>query len=224
MPRWTKVAKKTPNDDRMVIAFSGDAESHHIALAQFKDGKWWIGHNIKLGDVGKWMDLPSEPRDFAYWKNRVSKWWGRRVKNAEDAGDWLKGWSPRGNAQLSKKVVYFENARTGEIRMGLPERFSAPQGFQKVVCNNAHEAEAWSDRLRQYNVGKEQRKDEERESVEGAFLKEHRSQVHHLMANSHSKYGRDFLQRHLERTEQAAEKRRMTREEYLHSEGYEQGH
>jgi hypothetical protein len=223
MNRWTKVANKTPDTDRQVIAFSGDTESHHIGLAFFSDGKWWAGYRMELGDVNRWMDLPGEPKDFAYWKHRITAWWRKRVQNAEDASDWMRGWGSR-NAQLDRKIIYFTNEKTGEIRMGLPEQFPASPGFSKVVCNNTREAEAWSDRLRQYNLGKEQRKDEEREAVEGEMLKHHRSEVHALMANSRSKLGREFLRRHLERTEQAQSRRRMTREEFLHSEAYEKNH
>jgi hypothetical protein len=221
MSRWTKVAKKTPDTDRKVIAFSGDAESHHITLAWFSDGQWWLGKNIELASVTRWMDFPGEPKDFAYWKHRLSSWLRKRVQNADDAAEWLRGWTSK-NAQLDKKVVYFQNERTGEIRMGLPERFAAPKGFQKVVCGSALEAEAWSDRLRRYNLGKESKRDEERAQIEGEMAAYHRSQVHNLIANSRSKLGRDFLRKHLENMDKAEARRSMKREEYLHSEGFEQ--
>ena len=132
-----------------------------------------------------------------------------------------KGWGSK--AQLDRKVVYFKNERTGEIRMGLPENFPATKGFHKVVCTSAHEAEVWSDHLRQYNLGKDAKIEEQRAKVEGEMAKYHRSQVQHLMANSRSKYGKVFLQRHLERMEMAEKSRRMVREEFNHAEGFERG-
>ena len=108
--------------------------------------------------------------------------------------------------------------------MGLPESFPASPGFHKVVCNSAHEAEVWSDRLRQYNSSREGKIDEQRAEIEGQYSKEIRSNIHHLMANSRSKYGKEFMQRHLERMDKAEGRMKMTREEYLHSEAYEKNH
>jgi transketolase len=127
------------------------------------------------------------------------------------------------NAQLNKKIIFYYNGTNGEIRMGLPEKWSAPHGFEKIICNSAHEAEKWSERLRQYNLFKERLKDEEREIIEGQWRDELRSHIHHLMANSRNNFNRDamrhFLQKHFDK-----DKTKMTREEYLHSEGHEHGH
>jgi hypothetical protein len=218
MSKWRKVEKRLPDTDRQVIALSGSCSY----LASYRDGEWWLTYTITLGDVSRWMEIPGEPKDFAYWWKRICEWWGRRKDNAQQASDYLTGWTSR-NAQLDKKIVYFTNA-AGEIRMGLPENFPASKGFSKVVCNNAHEAEVWSDRLRQYNCSKERMKDEEREQIEGQYAKEIRGNIHHLMANSHSKYGKVYMERYLERMDKAEGRRRMTREEYNHNEAHEQGH
>jgi hypothetical protein len=219
MSRWIKVGKRLPDTDRHVFALSG----HGTFLAYVQEGDWYISKNIKLGDVTRWMEVPGEPKDLAYWWNRLKEWWGKRVQNVEDASEFLTGWTSR-NAQLSKKIIYFENQRTGEIRMGLPEQFPASRGFQKVVCGSAHEAEVWSERLRRYNMVKEAKVDEERGRIEGEMAAEHRSKINHLIANSRSKYGKEFLRAHLERMERAESQRKTTREEYLHSEAYEKGH
>jgi hypothetical protein len=127
------------------------------------------------------------------------------------------------NAQLSKKICYYYNGTSGEIRMGLPERFPAPPGFEKIICASAHDAEVWSDRLRKYNAFKESIKDEERNLIEGQWRSELRSHIRHLMANARNAYNRDamryFLDKHFDN-----DKSKTVREEYLHSEGYEQGH
>jgi hypothetical protein len=169
------------------------------------------------------MEIPGEPKDLDYWVKRLREWWGRRKVNIQETSDYFSGWRSR-NAQMSTKIIYYSNPKTGEIRMGSPENFPVSRGFEKVVCNSTFEAESWSSRLRQYNLGKESKIDEQRERIEGEFAKEHRSQIQHLMANSRSKYGKVFLQKHLERMDRAEGRRKMTREEYLHSEAYEEGH
>jgi hypothetical protein len=219
MFNWRRIEKRLPDTDRQVLALIGSS----VCLASFKDGEWWVGYNMRLGGVRRWMEIPGEPKDLEFWTKCLREWWNRRKANVETASDWLSGWGSR-NAQLSKKIVYFQNEKTGEIRMGLPENFPASKGFQKVICGSAHEAEVWSDRLRQYNCSKERIKDEERAQIEGEQAKAIRSNIHHLMANSRSKYGKVFMERHLERMDKAESRRRMTREEYLHSEGYERGH
>jgi hypothetical protein len=127
------------------------------------------------------------------------------------------------NVQLSKKIVYYYNGTNGEIRMGLPENWPAPHGFEKIICTSAHEAEKWSERLRQYNLFKERLKDEEREIIEGQWRSEIRSHMHHVMANSRNNINREYVRRYMERMEKK-DKTKTVREEYNHAEGYEQGH
>lgn len=218
MFKWRKVEKRLPDTERQVFALVGSS----VHLSHYRDGKWWWTKTIPLGGVAKWMEIPGEPKDFAYWLNRLKSWWGKRVENVEDASNWLSGWSGR-NAQLDTKIIYYTNSKTGEIRMGAPEKFPVSKGFQKVVCTNVHEAERWSDRLRQYNIGKESKIDEKRAQIEGEFAKEHRRQIHNLISSSRSKYGRVFLENHLRRMDAAESKRHMSREEYNHNEGFERG-
>ena len=208
--------------------------NEHLERSWFKDGKfysydgtWFLTDKDILNGVTAWM--PTDWMSSAFvppygpgLKNYIRYHWLLFTNRASNMAHDLRprGWS--NNAQLDKKVVYFTNA-AGEIRMGLPENFPATKGFNKVVCNNVHEAEVWSDRLRQYNISKEAQIDARREQVEGEMAKQHRSEIHNLMANSHSKYGKLFLQTHLDRMDKAESRRRMTREEYNHNEGYERG-
>lgn len=127
------------------------------------------------------------------------------------------------NAQLSKKIVYYYNGTNGEIRMGLPEQFPSPSGFQKIVCTSANEAERWSDRLRKYNMFKESLKDQERELIEGQWRSELRRHIHHLMTNARNNFNRDAMRHLLVKLEKGADRTKMSREEYLHSEGHEHG-
>jgi hypothetical protein len=222
MNRWKKVAKKTPDTDRQVIAFSGDTESHHICLASFSDGKWWAGHRMELGDVTRWMDLPGEPKDFAYWRNRLSKWWGKRVQDAEDAGDWLKGWTSS-NAQLGRKVVFYKDT-SGKVITGLPENVPAPFGYQKIVCNSALEAERLSGLQRRQEQSEHRIEQERRGSIEAEFQREIRSELHHKMGNARNNVNREFLRRALERNEGRRDPTAYERESYLHAEAHEDGH
>ena len=128
------------------------------------------------------------------------------------------------NAQISTKIVYWYDGTTGEIRMGLPENFPAPYGFEKIVCNTAHEAEVWSERMRKQEAIKQQMEDEERELIEGQLRSNLRSHIHHQMANARNNINREFLRRHLELYDKRQDRWKMTRESYLHNEGYEQGH
>jgi hypothetical protein len=229
---WLSAIKHPPSPENLrVLAWTNG----QMEFCWFNNGKWYVYDGTwffteqeRIVNVTHWM-----AKDWLYtkdwplygpgFKNWFAYYWRKLTQDAADIANDLRprGWGK--NAQLDKKVVYFRNERTGEIRMGLPESFPASPGFDKVVCTTAHEAEVWSERLRQYNTGRERKIDEQREAVEGEYRKEHRSQINHLMANSSSKYGKEFLRRHLERMDRAEARGRMTREEYLHSEGYERG-
>jgi hypothetical protein len=112
---------------------------------------------------------------------------------------------------------------TGEIRMGLPEQFPAPSGFTKVVCNTAHEAELWSDRMRRREISKHQAQDEEREAIEGPIRDNLRKHILHLASNARNNMNRDFLLRHLNNYDRRPDLTRTTRESYLHAEAFEKG-
>ena len=219
MFRWKRIEKHLPDTDRQVLVLCGS----FVSVANYRNGDWWLSYSSRLGGVERWMDIPREPKDLAYWRRKIGEWWTRQKVTAKATSDYLTGWKSR-NAQLSKKVIYYQNEKTGEIRMGLPENFPTTSGFQKVVCGSALEAERWSNKLRQYNLSKERMKDEERSQIEGEIAKQIRSEIHHRIANSRSKYGKVFMERALERMDKAESRRKMTREEYLHSEGYERGH
>lgn len=128
------------------------------------------------------------------------------------------------NIQLRNKICFWYDGTTGEIRMGLPESFPAPYGFEKIVCNSAHEAEVWSERMRKQEAVKTQMENEQREMIEGPIRANLRSFMYHQMANARNNINREFLRRHLELYDQRPDKTKMDRISYLHSEGYEKGH
>jgi len=126
-------------------------------------------------------------------------------------------------AQLGKKIVYYYNGTTQDIRMGLPEHFPAPYGYEKIVCTSAREAEVWSERLRQCEKFKEEIEDQERELIEGPIRDNLRGHIHHLMSNSRNNMNREFLRKHLENYTERPNLVKTKRESYLHSEAFEQG-
>lgn len=126
-------------------------------------------------------------------------------------------------AQLHTKIVFWYEGTTGEIRMGLPEIFPAPYGWQKIVCNTAQEAETWSQRMRQWEKVKQEMEDEQRELVEGPIRDNLRKHIHHLAANARNNMNRDFLLMHLQKYDARGDKTRTERESYLHSEAFEHG-
>jgi hypothetical protein len=127
------------------------------------------------------------------------------------------------NAQLTTKIVFWYDGTRGEVRMGLPEQFPAPDGFEKIVCSTAHEAEAWSERMRKWEAFKCQLEDEQREMIEGPIRDTLRRYMQHQMANARNNLNREFLRRHLEAYGNRPDKTKMRRESYLHAEAYEKG-
>lgn len=128
------------------------------------------------------------------------------------------------NAQLKHKIVYWQNPINKEIRMGLPEAFSAPWGWDKIVCGTALQAEWWSEQLRKQDKIREEVKWAEREAVEGPMQEQLNSHMRNLMANAKNNVTKEFLRRHLERYAKKPKPWEWKRVSYLHSEGFEEGH
>ncbi len=131
------------------------------------------------------------------------------------------------NVQMRKKIVYYfsnpTRGGTGEILMGLPERFAAPVGYEKIVCNTAKEAELWSGRMRVWEGVKEQignlvRKQRQQPIRDGIM-----SEMRHNMANARDNTNREFMRRAIEKAENTEDPLDYKRVSYLHAEGFEQG-
>jgi hypothetical protein len=216
--KWTKVTKTLPEEGITVVALTG----HSPMMAHVKDGEWFMTSTIRLGGVTKWMAFPEEPKDFDYWKNKVVTWWIRRKVQVQTASDWATGWGSK-NAQINKKVVFYRDNNTGEVMTGGPERFSAPAGYEKIVCNNVMEAERWSGAQRNWEYGRHSELMEKREREEGPIRDQIRSEIQHKMANARNETNREFLRRHLEQYDKKPDPWKYKRESHLHAEGYENG-
>jgi len=217
MSKWIKVTKKLPDTDRHVIALSG----HGTFLSFVIDGEWHLTRTMRLGDVTKWMEMPGEPKDLAYWTNRLREWWTKRKSDAHQAGDWLTGWASS-TAQLGKKPVFYRDG-SGAILTGMPENLPAPRGYEKIVCNNVREAERYSEMQRQQERVSHGRQREERGAVEAQFQAEIRSEMTTKMLNARNNVNREFMRRALENNAQRGDPTAYERESYLHAEGFEQG-
>jgi hypothetical protein len=215
MSKWNRIENKLPDTGRKVIALSGQ----DTLLAWVENGEWYIAARMKLGGVRKWMEMPGEPKDFAYWIRQLKEWWGRRKVNIQETSEYLSGWTSR-NAQIGSKVVFYRDS-TGKVITGLPEKYAAPKGFQKIVCGSVQEAERYSEIQRRQETVENGKTMEEREKIEGAAQKEWRRNATRLMENSRNQFNRDFMEAALRRN---AEHRpwEYKRESYLHSEGFEE--
>lgn len=128
------------------------------------------------------------------------------------------------NTQLAIKVIFWQNQISGQLVMGAPEPFPAPRFYNKIVCRTAHEAERYSQMMRDQEASREAMIDEQRDAIEGEMIRNLRSHMHNQIANARNAMNADFLRIWLQRQEAMVNKTRSTRTSYLHSEGFEIGH
>ncbi len=229
--QWVNTKKRLPDSETMrILAWAeGIIERcwYRDGIFYSYDGTFFLTNKDRLDTVTHWM-----ARDWMYtreWplygpgiKNRLAYHWRRFTQGAQGMAYDLrpKGWG--GNAQLSNKVTYYQDA-SGKLMTGLPEFMPAPQGYSKIVCNNVQEAERYSAlqrRQESYEHGKEM---EQRGAIEGQFKDQIRSDMRTLYANARNPTNREFMRRALERNENTSDPTRYDRESYLHAEGYENG-
>ena len=127
------------------------------------------------------------------------------------------------NAGLSKSICFWQHQITGQIVMGLPENFPSPPYYNKLVAHTAHEAERYSQMMREQEALRESMIDEEREAIEGEIVRNLRSHMHNQIANARNNMNRDFLKIWLERNDHYVDRTKTKRESYLHLEAFEQG-
>lgn len=128
------------------------------------------------------------------------------------------------NAQLAKKIIYWEHPGTKELRMGLPENYPSPWGWNKIVCTSAMQAEWYSNEMRKQEKIKDAVQDEQRERVEGPVRKQLRSHIQNLMGNAKNNLNREFLRRYLEKNENRGDKTKGVKTSFLHYEAYSENH
>lgn len=128
------------------------------------------------------------------------------------------------NAQMTKKIVYWEHPGTRELRMGLPECFPAPWGWNKIVCTSAMQAEWYSNEMRKQEKIKDAAQQEQRDKIEEPMRIQLRSHIHNLMAHAKNNLNREFLRRYLDKNANVGDKTKGVKTSFLHLEGYESTH
>lgn len=128
------------------------------------------------------------------------------------------------NAQMTKKIVYWQHPGTKELRMGLPEHFNAPWGWDKIVCTSAMQAEWYSEQIRKQEKIKNAVEQEQRDRVEEPIRTQLRSHIHNLMAHSKDNLNREFLRRYLEKNADVGDKTKGVKTSFLHYEAYSENH
>ena len=125
-------------------------------------------------------------------------------------------------------VVYWYSAKLNHILKGPDEHFGIPPfhqrlGYQKVVCRSAHEADLWSQKLRDQERREGDQKDEERERFEGPIRAMLRSDIHERMANAGTMLERAFCRYFLDQLDTYERQNKMKRISYQHAEAFEDG-
>lgn len=133
-------------------------------------------------------------------------------------------------AQLEKKIYFWHNARTDHIYQGAPPQYDKlrPPGYETIECKTAHEAELWSERLRQQDERWKQANDYERELIEGKMRQDLRTWIQRRLRNMSDSRNQSLnaamLRHALKQLDALEEKGKTVRTSYLHSEGFEAGH
>jgi hypothetical protein len=127
------------------------------------------------------------------------------------------------NAQLGTKIVFWYNPRTQHILQGAPEQFEPIYGYEKRICNHAHEAETWSARLCAQDKRVAEMNDYERSEYEGPIRADIRKELTEKLRNASSPLNAALLQRALLELDKAEASAKTKRESYLHAEAYEHG-
>lgn len=226
---WVNVKRSLPGLEthRVVAWANGQMERCWFADGKFYvyDGTWLytskdLMENVTHWMARDWMSAQQWPAHGPGVKNRMRHYWRRAVWGAQDMASDLRPKSWGGNAQLSKKVTFYKDA-SGKLMTGLPDYMPAPQGYEKIVCNNVFEAERYSNLQRRQEGYEHRQIMEERASIEGGMRDDIRREMHTKMANARNNVNREFMRRALENNANRRNPWEYHRESYLHAEGYE---
>jgi hypothetical protein len=227
--KWVSVKKRLPEQDsQRIIVWRKD----HIELCWFSEGKWYTYNGTYFLTAKDIIDGVTHWIGTDWMVSNYSPAYGPGILNflryhwynlSDKASDVAYDLRPRGRsktAQLDKKPVFYQDA-SGKLMTGMPENLPAPHGYQKIVCNSAHEAERYSEMQRQQERVEHSRSQAERGAIEAEFQREIRSEMTTKMINARDSKNREFMRRALENNANRKDPTAYERESYLHAEAYE---
>jgi len=138
-------------------------------------------------------------------------------------------WLPRRYLKPTA-IVFWYSEKLNRIRVGAPEAYPVPEhlqyeGYNKIVCRNAHEVEVWSQKLRDQERRDKEIEDAKREAIEGPIRDAIRSELVYKRDHARNAINRDAMQRAIENHDEAEDRRRKeTSISYMHVEAAEDGH
>ena len=126
------------------------------------------------------------------------------------------------------KVVFYINRQLDRVEVGAPEQFGLPMvlarlGWEKVVCETAHEVELYSEKKRRQDIRDAERSEEDREKIEGPIRDAIRKDLYNRMMLSKNQINRDFCRFALEKIDAQEKMRKEKLESYMHVEGFTDG-
>lgn len=227
---WNATEKRFPSAETVRVLGWLDRELVRCWYTQGKfyrfDGTWFYQEKDRIEPSHwmpkDWLDAKTYPAYGPGIKNYLRYLWQRLVWKSQDMAYDLRpnGWGSK--AQISKKVVFWQDA-SGKLFSGGPEYINAPKGLERIVCGSAIEAERLSSQQRAQESVEHNRTMEQRERVEGAMRDQWRSDARTLMTNARDNKNREFMRRALERNAERGNPWESQRTSFLHSEGFEDG-
>ena len=126
------------------------------------------------------------------------------------------------------KVVFYLNRQLDRVEVGAPEQFGLPMvlarlGWEKVVCETAHEVELYSEKKRKQDLRDAERTEEDREKIEGPIRDAIRKDLNYRMLNSKNQLNKDFCVFALKKLDEQEKNRKEKIDSFQHSEGFEDG-
>jgi len=127
------------------------------------------------------------------------------------------------------KIVFYYNRQTDRVEVGAPDQYPLPPvlaklGYEKVVCETAHEVEIYSEKKRKQDKRDAEMTAEEREISEGPIRDAIRKDLNYHMLTARNQVNRDFCKFALAKMdEEDALRKKEKIESFMHVEGFSDG-